>query len=66
MCGGVVAVYVRDGLTFKVCHTDSAEIECLVEVSSPRRKKLTGVAWYRPHGERKSDFLDCSVYYGDL
>ena len=47
--GGGVALYVRDGLAFKIHRGVPADLECLVvEVKLPHRKKLTIVTCYRP------------------
>ena len=71
--GGGVALYVRDGLAFKIHRGVPADLECLVvEVKLPHRKKLTIVTCYRPPHQSMNDFLDSlesvlsSVCHGDL
>ena len=49
--GGVVTIYLRDGLAFKNVPIVPTDIECIVvDVSLPRCKKLTVVTCYRPPG----------------
>lgn len=57
--GGGVAIYLRDGLAFKNVPIVPTDIECIVvDVSLPRRKKLTVVTCYRPPHQCMDAFTD--------
>ena len=57
--GGGVAIYIRDGFSFKVLPFVPADIECLaIEVRLPHRKKLCVVTCYRSPTRDMSSFLE--------
>ena len=57
--GEGVAVYLRDGLTFKRLQLVPIDIECLaMEVRLPRRKSLAVIGCYRPPNGNGNTFLD--------
>lgn len=57
--GGGVAMYLRDGLTFKVLPVVPTYIECMaVQVRLPRRKCVTVITCYRPPSAVVDNFLD--------